>query len=94
VADLSPRAACRGTDVMMLFFGPEDETPPERGIRERKAKVVCAACSLRAECLEYALQHPVSHGIWGGLNNGELSSERRRRSRRAPRRVAVSGGDR
>ena len=77
------RAACRDAGVMMLFFGHDDETPPERGIRERRAKVVCAACPLRPECLEYALQHPVSHGIWGGLNSEELSSERRRRYRRA-----------
>jgi len=76
------RAACRGPDVIMLFFGPEGETQAERGIRERKAKVVCAACPLQAECLDYALRHPVHYGIWGGLNKEELSSERRRRLRR------------
>jgi WhiB family transcriptional regulator, redox-sensing transcriptional regulator len=77
------RAACRGTDVMMLFFGPDDETRQERGSRERKAKVVCAACSLRPDCLEDALRHPAGFGVWGGLSSGELVAERRRRHRRA-----------
>ena len=52
------RAACRDTGVMMLFFGPDRERLAEREIRERKAKVICALCPLRAECLEYALRHP------------------------------------
>ena len=72
------RAACRDTDVMMLFFGPDGERPPDREIRERKAKAVCAVCPLRAQCLEYALQHPARYGIWGGLNGEELAAERRR----------------
>lgn len=72
------RAACRSPDAIMLFFGPDDETPPEREVRERKAKSVCMVCPLRAECLDYALRHPVRYGIWGGLTCGELSRERRR----------------
>ena len=35
-------AACRGRDVV-LFFGPDGERQPEREIRERKAKAVCAS---------------------------------------------------
>ena len=84
------RAACRGPDVMMFFFGPDGERPPEREHRERKAKVVCAACPLRAGCLDRALRHPVHDGIWGGLNCEELSAERRRRFRRSSGRVGVS----
>lgn len=76
------KAACRGPDVMMLFFGPDGEKQPERGIRERKAKVVCAACPLQAQCLDYALRHPVRYGVWGGLTCEELSLVRRRRFRR------------
>ena len=72
------RAACRDAGAMMLFFGPDGERPAEREIRERKAKVICAVCSVRAECLEYALRHPVRYGIWGGLNPEELAVECRR----------------
>ena len=47
-------AACRGEDLM-LFFGPDGERQPERDIRERKAKQVCASCPVRAACLAWAL---------------------------------------
>jgi WhiB family transcriptional regulator, redox-sensing transcriptional regulator len=76
---------------MMLFFGPDGERPPEREIRERKAKAICAVCPIRAECLEYALGHPARHGIWGGLNAEELAAERRRLLRRGAIRVGSFG---
>lgn len=75
-------AACRGEDIE-LFFGPDGERQPEREVRERKAKSICARCPVRNECLEYALSKPERYGIWGGMNEEERASERRRRSRRA-----------
>ena len=74
--------ACRGKDIV-LFFGPDGERQPEREVRERKAKAVCAACPVRAECLTYAVSRPEKYGTWGGLNEEERASERRRRMRRA-----------
>jgi WhiB family transcriptional regulator, redox-sensing transcriptional regulator len=71
-------AACRGEDLL-LFFGPDGERQPEREIRERKAKEVCAACPVRLECLNYAVSRPEKYGTWGGLNEDERSAERRRR---------------
>ncbi|HWG12839.1 MAG TPA: WhiB family transcriptional regulator [Streptosporangiaceae bacterium] len=76
------RGACRNEDVS-LFFGPDGERQPERDIRERKAKAICAACPVRAECLNYALSRPEKYGTWGGLNEEERAAERRRRMRRA-----------
>jgi WhiB family redox-sensing transcriptional regulator len=76
------RAACAGTP-MLLFFGPDGETRAEQVARESEAKAVCASCPVRADCLAYALGHPVRYGIWGGLNERERSVERRRRGRRA-----------
>jgi WhiB family transcriptional regulator, redox-sensing transcriptional regulator len=75
------RAACRGMDVL-LFFGPDDQADPEREIREAKAKAVCALCPVRTQCLDYALQNSIRHGIWGGLNEEERVRERRHRARR------------
>jgi len=72
---------------MMLFFGPDCERPAEREIRERKAKAICALCPLRAECLEYAVRHPVRYGIWGGRNTEELAAERRRLLHRGTLRI-------
>ena len=75
------RAACRDADVR-LFFGPDREQRPEREIREARAKAVCMACPVRAQCLDYALRNSVKHGLWGGLNEEERLRERRRRARR------------
>ena len=74
-------ANCRGEDVV-LFFGPDGERQPERDVRERKAKAICAQCPVRSECLEYALSRPEKYGTWGSLNEDERVSERRRRQRR------------
>jgi len=76
------RAVCGGGSAW-LFFGPDGETEPERKIRERKAKALCAPCPVRAECLDYALEHHVRRGIWGGLNETERFRERLRRTRSA-----------
>jgi WhiB family redox-sensing transcriptional regulator len=45
------------------------------------AIAVCAACPVRADCLEFALRHGSglgAHGVWGGLVEGERLSLRRR----------------
>lgn len=78
------RAACRGEDLA-LFFGGDNERPPERAVREEKARTVCAGCPVRSKCLEYAVggPKPQRYGIWGGLNEDERDGERRRRQRRA-----------
>jgi WhiB family redox-sensing transcriptional regulator len=76
------QAACRG-ESLVLFFGPQGERQPERDVRERKAKAICAQCPVRRECLTYALSVPEKNGLWGGLNEDERASERRRRMRRA-----------
>ena len=57
--------------------------PKSAAVLERKAKVVCAACPVQSECLTYAVSRPEKYGTWGGLNEEERASERRRRMRRA-----------
>ena len=74
-------ARCRGEDLV-LFFGPDNERQPQKDIRERKAKAICAQCPVRAACLDYALSRPEKYGIWS-LNEDERAAERRRRMRRA-----------
>ncbi|MGH3504655.1 MAG: WhiB family transcriptional regulator, partial [Nocardioidaceae bacterium] len=39
---------------------------PEAGASARPAKAVCGRCTVRAECLEYALANEETFGIWGG----------------------------
>lgn len=44
---------------------------PEKGGSTREAKRICAQCTVRAECLEYALANDERFGIWGGLSERE-----------------------
>jgi WhiB family redox-sensing transcriptional regulator len=62
-------ALCAQTDPEAFF--------PEKGGSTREAKRICAACDVRQECLEYALERDERFGIWGGLSERE-----RRRLRR------------
>jgi WhiB family redox-sensing transcriptional regulator len=65
--------ACRGERVEMFI--------PDRGGPTARAKQLCARCTVRAECLRYALAVPDLVGYWAGTNERE-----RRRLRAASRR--------
>jgi WhiB family redox-sensing transcriptional regulator len=64
------QALCAQADPEAFF--------PEKGGSTREAKRVCRNCEVRAECLEYALEHDIRHGVWGGFSEPE-----RRRLKRA-----------
>jgi WhiB family redox-sensing transcriptional regulator len=64
-------AACRGLDTKLFF--------PERGEDQYEAKIVCANCPVRAECLAAGINEKT--GVWGG------TSERERRALRRARRA-------
>jgi WhiB family redox-sensing transcriptional regulator len=68
------RAACRGPESELFFPPSFPERREEREARETKAKEICIDCSVRHDCLEFALRVREPHGIWGGLTE----SERRR----------------
>lgn len=53
---------------------------PSDGVGVDSARKICVDCKVRAECLEYALENRIDHGVWGGTSE----RERRRilRSRR------------
>lgn len=57
---------------------------PERGQDSRPAKAVCAACLVRSECLQYALDERIKDGVWGG------TSERERRKLRSKARAGCT----
>lgn len=70
--DWQQDALCTQTDPEIFF--------PEKGGSTRDAKKVCAACDVRSQCLEAALENDERHGIWGGLSE----RERRRAHRSSP----------
>lgn len=46
-------------------------------VEHKMAKRVCRLCPVQKQCLSYAMEAPIDHGIWGGLTERE-----RRRFRR------------
>lgn len=68
-------AICAQVDTGDVFF-------PEKGGSTREAKKICSLCTVREECLEYALTHGERYGIWGGM------SERDRRQIARKRKIA------
>ncbi len=71
------RAACRGADLDVFF--------PGRGESAEPARRVCAGCPVRQPCLDYALSHGITHGIWGGLTDRDRRSLRVHRTAAARR---------
>ena len=65
------RAACRGPQSTVFFPPASAERRDEKRFRERHAKAICDTCTVRDECLSYALTIREQHGIWGGLNESE-----------------------
>lgn len=68
------QANCLGVDPDLFY--------PGRGEPTRDARQVCAGCTVRADCLAYALRNHEKHGIWGGLSERERERLRRELNRR------------
>lgn len=71
-ADWMVDAACRDMDPAVFF--------PEDGGGVESAQLICARCPVSRQCLDYALEHRVAHGVWGGAS--ERSRARILRARR------------
>lgn len=68
------RAACH--DIGDMFYV---DTNDESSIA-LAAKRVCASCSVRVECLSYALKQKERFGIWGGMTATERQRMHRQES--------------
>jgi len=53
-------------DALCTQIGGDLWFPP-RGGDQSQAKRVCAECPVAAQCLQYAIDINVEHGIWAGL---------------------------
>ena len=72
--DWMARGKCK--EVAPDIFFPSD------GMGVQVAQRICAECPVSSACLEYALEHHIDHGVWGG------TSERERRRILRRRRIA------
>lgn len=68
------RAACRGHDPNLWFREDRNGTYSE-------ARIICAACPVRADCLDWAVETNTQHGLFGGLTPRERKPLRPRRRR-------------
>ncbi|HZR47898.1 MAG TPA: WhiB family transcriptional regulator [Streptosporangiaceae bacterium] len=76
------RGACRHADPELFF--PVSVTGP--AVRQAEAaKTVCRGCTVRENCLSYALEI-MPEGIWGGTTREERQAARRA-ARRAGQRI-------
>lgn len=77
-SDWRDRAGCLGMSAELFF--PSDVTGPAIQQADR-AKMVCAACPVSGECLDWALATRQHDGIWGGLGEDKRRTLRRTRRR-------------
>ena len=61
-------AKCAEIEDKDLFF-PDNRTQEAERLHQLKA--ICASCIHEKECLEYALEKQITHGIWGGSSPAE-----------------------
>lgn len=78
-------------DKGLCHTSPPETFFPSDGVGVEIAKRICAECPVKTECLEYALENRIDHGVWGG------TSERQRRrilkARKTPAIAANSSPD-
>ena len=63
------RAACKGLPIGVFF--------PSHGQTASAGRRICATCTVRPECLDYASTENDTAGVWGGTTE----RERRRHGR-------------
>jgi WhiB family redox-sensing transcriptional regulator len=62
-------AACKG-ETVDRFFNPPGTVPFE-------ALALCYRCPVRQDCLDYAVENRIEHGLWGGLTAKQRIDSRR-----------------
>jgi WhiB family redox-sensing transcriptional regulator len=67
-------AACKGQPDAVFFpdYENDDEQPDYSPARQ-----ICAGCPVRAQCLAYALELNIRHGMFAGLTPAERANLRR-----------------
>ena len=68
--DWRAHALCANTDPDLWFAAG--------AIEHKDAKRVCRSCPVQKQCLTYAMDAPIDHGIWGGMTERERRRVRRK----------------
>lgn len=66
---IQERGACKDYPRPDVFFN-DDSAKPGAAVRRsvREARLVCAGCPVRQECLDYSIRADEPFGVWGGLD--------------------------
>lgn len=56
---------------------------PSDGVGVEVARQICATCTVKEPCLEYALRNGIEHGVWGGCSERERRRIKKRRRQAA-----------
>ncbi len=91
-ADWRSQGACLSADPE-LFFPLSSAGPSVEQLNE--AKMVCARCLVKTQCLDFALATRQVHGVWGGTSEEErrpLLAHPGRARPAVPRRVHAPAG--
>jgi len=83
-------AACVDEDPELFF--PVGSAGPAAQAQQALAKEVCHRCPVINQCLAYALDSGVTHGVWGGTDEEERRALRRRERRQASGASSPGGG--
>ena len=82
------------TDTSWMARGRCAEEPPSTffpsdGVGVEIARRLCAECRVKEQCLEYALEQRIDHGVWGGASERERRRILKRRRQEAAAAVGV-----
>ena len=93
IKDWQDRAACQEQDPEdffdpsgLLMGAPTKDTK----LRRWRAKQTCARCPVAQTCAEYAEQTNIAFGVYGGLDQYERASLRRRDTERGVPRIVIA----
>jgi WhiB family redox-sensing transcriptional regulator len=76
--DWRHKAACRQEEPELFF--PIGNTGPAL-MQIEEARKVCNVCDVTELCLSWAIETGQDAGVWGGLNEDERRSLKRKRAR-------------
>ncbi len=80
IANWMEHGSCRNPSHDPDWWWPERSDPEDDNTQ--LALNICGYCPVRDLCLDYAIQHKESHGIWGGLmpaGRAAIAAQRRRK---------------
>lgn len=68
-------AACRDEEPELFF--PIGTSGPAL-LQLEQAKAVCRGCTVKSDCLQWALESGQDAGVWGGMSEDERRAIKRR----------------